>query len=133
MGSFSERLRTALDEAGMKPPDLVRKLGLTRVAIKYWLDGTTRHIRPEHLFPLARLLNVNPEWLGNGSGEKRSSVHLDARQEEAVYTVLTLGQEEKELLGLFASLSDTQRKTLLDFLAQIQSTEKSKQPGNRVR
>ena len=122
MNSFGDRLRIALSAAGMKPPDLVKRLGLTRAAVKYWLDGKTKHIRPEHLFPLAKLLNVSPEWLSTGAGEKPSDTEFSVQQERPAYSLL--GQKEaQELLSLFTSLSPLQRKALHQLLLEMKKTD----------
>lgn len=128
MSTVGERIREALEDAGLEPADLVKRLGMTRTAVKYWLDGTTKHIRPEHLFPAAKALQVSPEWLGTGQGEKRPSAR--GAEQTSAYVVQHLSGDEQKLLSAFSSLSLPLRRALLA-LVQEMTTEERKNGRTR--
>lgn len=81
----------------MSDADLARQCGLSRTTIKYWKDGTTKHPRPEHLFPAARVLGVEAEWLGTGSGIK-AAVTQQAAEQMSAYVVQHLPDKTRDLL-----------------------------------
>lgn len=47
--TMGDRLRRARKEAGLTPEELANKVGLTRIAIVQWENGTTKNLRPENL------------------------------------------------------------------------------------
>ncbi|MEB2399510.1 helix-turn-helix transcriptional regulator [Parapusillimonas granuli] len=63
---FSERLRQTRQLRGMSQSELARACGLSQGAISNYENGTRR--TPKGIFKLAQVLNVNPEWLGTGTG-----------------------------------------------------------------
>lgn len=49
---------------------------ISRAALSKWFDEgkvRTLSMKAEHVFPVARLCNVNPEWLATGRGAKERS------------------------------------------------------------
>lgn len=106
-----------MDEAGIETADLVRRCGMTRTTVKYWLDGTTKHLRPEHLFPVARALGINPEWLGTGEGPMRPPAGV--AEERSAYVVQSLGRDERTLLARYAQLTPEQRRAVLELLTTM--------------
>jgi transcriptional regulator with XRE-family HTH domain len=65
---LSNRVRHALDIAGLTPADVARELPVSRPAVDQWILGTTKNIKNELLFALADLCGVSPRWLGTGQG-----------------------------------------------------------------
>jgi transcriptional regulator with XRE-family HTH domain len=70
--TLKERLALA-----MKGPPVVTQAALARVcevsppSVSDWLSGKTKTLAGMNLVKAARLLNVNPEWLGTGRGPMR--------------------------------------------------------------
>ena len=63
VATTAERLREALNNAGMKQADLVRETGLDRGAISSYLSGKYEP-KQRALGLLARALDVDEFWLG---------------------------------------------------------------------
>ena len=57
---LGDRLRTKLKSAGYTPSGFAHVLGETRQTVDGWLQ---RGVPPRKCFKVARLLDVNPEWL----------------------------------------------------------------------
>lgn len=66
--TLAERLEYALRAAGMSRADLARCVDLSRGAITHWLDGSTKELSSSNLVKAARCLNVDPNWLAEGTG-----------------------------------------------------------------
>lgn len=94
------RVRWALEHAGLDQASLARQIGVTKGAIGQWCSGDTQHIRPEYLFPAARVLRVEAEWLGTGKGAR-------TRLERVAPDVDT------EIARLVAALPEDARSALL--------------------
>jgi phage repressor protein C with HTH and peptisase S24 domain len=65
---LSERIKLALDEAGLSQVDLARACGVKPPSVHGWLNGKAKFLRGENLLLAARALNVNQEWLATGAG-----------------------------------------------------------------
>lgn len=68
---LSERIKIAMDEAGMSQVDLARACGVKPPSVHGWLSGKAKYLRGENLLQAARALSVNQEWLATGSGPMR--------------------------------------------------------------
>lgn len=53
-----------------KPVDLARECGISRAAVAKWFSEATKRIDAVHIFKLARVLQVDAEWLATGEGRK---------------------------------------------------------------
>ncbi|MEQ9721268.1 S24 family peptidase [Yersinia alsatica] len=71
--TFGERLLARREELGLTQEDLAAKAGITRMAISKIELGMTQKPRADNLFALAKALQLNPNWLVSGKGEKESS------------------------------------------------------------
>lgn len=115
--NFSDRVKKCLAEAGMDAAELARRISVSRTTIKYWVDGTTIHPRPEHLFPAARELRVSPEWLSTGKGERRQLVQ--AAQERSAYVVQHLTDRQKTLLQEIEALPQNVADAVFAFVRTL--------------
>lgn len=70
---LSERIKIAMDEAGMSQVDLARACGVKPPSVHGWLSGKAKYLRGENLLQAARALGVSQEWLATGSGSMRDS------------------------------------------------------------
>jgi transcriptional regulator with XRE-family HTH domain len=71
--SYAERLKTAIDQAGITAESLAKDLGITRGAVYQLLDGTSKSQSAENCIKTARLLGIEPLWLATGDGPKEIS------------------------------------------------------------
>jgi transcriptional regulator with XRE-family HTH domain len=79
MGDFSTRLRDAMGD--LQAPTLADRAGVTKQTIYNILDGVTKaeKVRAVTLFDLAKALDVTPQWLLHGKGDRRPVVSQPAR------------------------------------------------------
>jgi phage repressor protein C with HTH and peptisase S24 domain len=73
MKTLADRLKLALDQAGIKQIDLARRVGVTRGAVSLWFKGTTTNLEGENLLKAAQILGVSPNWLSSGRGRMKSA------------------------------------------------------------
>ena len=71
MSVLEERIRKSRIEHGISSSELARAVGVTSAAVSRWENGLVKNLKMEHLFTIARLLNLNPEWLATGRGPQR--------------------------------------------------------------
>ena len=69
---LSERIKLAMDQAGMSQVDLARACGVKPPSVHGWLSGKSKYLRGENLLQAARALNVREDWLATGAGPMRS-------------------------------------------------------------
>nr|WP_314540075.1 S24 family peptidase [uncultured Massilia sp.] len=70
---LSERIKLAMDEAGLSQVDLARACGVKPPSVHGWLSGKSKFLRGENLLQAARALNVNQDWLATGTGPMREA------------------------------------------------------------
>lgn len=75
MVEYSDRLATAMKDAGVKTQQLADALGLSYQAVKKVLDGKSSAFSAINNDNAARVLQVSPSWLATGQGPKRALVH----------------------------------------------------------
>ena len=68
MVEFRERLQAAIDHSKIDKAALIKKLGVSRVAVDKALDGRTKSLNAENCAIAAQLLQVNHFWLATGVG-----------------------------------------------------------------
>lgn len=67
--TFSERLLLAAQgQPYGYQTALARACGIRPSSVNDWMSGKTKMVTADLLFPAARFLNVNPEWLATGRG-----------------------------------------------------------------
>lgn len=73
LSSFASRLKEATTDAGLTMGAVSQKVGVARSSASAWYNGQNA---PAHvkLLDLAKILNVTPEWLLFGIGEKDGQV-----------------------------------------------------------
>lgn len=74
-GTFQERLALAMDGLGRgAKSEMARAVGISPTSVNDWTSGKTKMPTADLIFPAARFLNVNPEWLATGKGAVRPSI-----------------------------------------------------------
>lgn len=73
MPTLKERLIHAMGERFSKA-QLAKECDISRAAVAKWFNERTKKIEAEYVFKLARLMNVDPEWLATGLGKPERGV-----------------------------------------------------------
>lgn len=68
---LSQRLKTAMDLAGISQARLARACGVRPPSVNGWLSGKSKFLRGENLLKAAKALQVSEEWLATGKGPMR--------------------------------------------------------------
>jgi len=63
MNTLGERIKTTRKEKGLTQPSLASKMGVTKSAISQWETGTTRTMDSSKLLSMAKIFDVQPDWL----------------------------------------------------------------------
>lgn len=71
--SLSERIKLAMDKAGISQVELARACGVKPPSVHGWLSGKSKFLRGENLLQAARALNVTQDWLATGAGPMHPS------------------------------------------------------------
>lgn len=114
MTTLGQRLEECLSESGKTLADVAKIAGVSYAGASQWKTGETKRIRAENLFPIARTLGVNPEWLATGKGPKRDST----KPHKQAYIIQSLDETHRQLINKFDSLP---LKTQLALLALLDS------------
>lgn len=70
---LSERIKLAMEEAGVSQVELARACGVKPPSVHGWLSGKAKFLRGENLLQAARVLKVNQDWLATGTGPMHAS------------------------------------------------------------
>jgi phage repressor protein C with HTH and peptisase S24 domain len=76
--TLSDRIRWAMNEAGITQVELARRVGIAPPSVHGWLTGKAKFLRGENLLLAARALNVNEDWLATGKGEPNAPYTVNA-------------------------------------------------------
>lgn len=66
----SDRIKEYRKRAGLIQADVAKALGVSRATASQWESGEIKNLKLDHFFALCKLLNVNPEWLATGKGQR---------------------------------------------------------------
>ena len=118
MSLLEERIFEARRDAGIKASNLARSVGVTGAAVSRWEKGQVKNLRMEHLFSIARLLDVDAEWLATGRGHKKRHLNQQQRDVEDEANFDQLDQEEQLLVNIYRRLSQASRENLKQALTE---------------
>lgn len=122
----NERLRTAMDHAGLTPEQAARLSGVDPKTVQRWLSGRVPH--PRHRFRLADELGENEEFLWPGVRRQQSSSSTAAAELVAAYPyradvhlsrwwdLIIKAQRQIDLLGYTLYFLPHQHPQLVDVL-----------------
>lgn len=102
--SLNDRIKEAIDGAGLKPSELARAAGVSRGAVTQWTNGLTRSLKAETAAKLEIATGYRASWLVTGKGPKKVS---DNAPPGSVFQQLT--QDEIDFLDNFRRLTDQDR------------------------
>ncbi len=97
--TIAERLKLAREKAGLNQEELAKRAGVSQGTIAN-IENSIRK-QPRQLLSIARVLNVNPEWLQSGKGKAEAFAHSghhvsgQVNEEWAVHT-----SKVKQALGV---------------------------------
>lgn len=77
MQSRGDRLKIILEELGLRPAGLAKRLGVTKATVGKWGDDSIKDMKLENLLKLEDELGYSMRWFINGQGPKRVSDILD--------------------------------------------------------
>lgn len=75
--TLSERLKFAMQSAGVSQAELARACGVKPPSVHGWLSGKAKFLRGENLLQAALVLKVRPEWLATDDGDMLSTEAID--------------------------------------------------------
>ncbi len=125
--TIGDRIRQALDNAGMNQAELARRMRVERATVSKWIGGT-RAVGVQELQEIARILQVPIAWLIKGERATCSVVeainadpHLSADAKRALIEAYEVHRKEAEAqvpsleyaLRADPDLTDEQREKLL--------------------
>lgn len=117
--SLAERLNECLSLRGIKPATLAQLCGVSRTTVKYWLDGTTKDPKTEHLVKLAEVFGVNAEWLRTGVGERYKASQLEIGQNASAYVVQHLPEKTRDMVRWLEDLPPNINEAVYQFVKAL--------------
>ncbi|MBT4328477.1 MAG: helix-turn-helix transcriptional regulator [Gammaproteobacteria bacterium] len=120
MSVLEERIRKSRIEHGISSSELARAVGVTSAAVSRWENGLVKNLKMEHLFTIARLLNLNPEWLATGRGRESAQPDntVGIHEETTPAYLPTLTEDEQLWLNIYRKLSPSCRKNLQNAVSE---------------
>ncbi len=64
-----ERIAHAIAASGKKKGEIAAECGVANSAVTQWINGSSKSLKPENLYALAKATGFRPEWLAIGEGE----------------------------------------------------------------
>jgi len=74
--SFEQRLALQMEKSGIKPADMVRRIGISKSTASKWINGLTEP-GGANAVKLAKLLRCNLAWLMEGKGSPDKNIELE--------------------------------------------------------
>jgi len=106
--TLKDRVRYAMDRAGLSQSELAEKSGVTRSTVSNWLLGRSASVKTGVVGSLAKALNVSPEWLMYGQGEidKPMPAEVPAEAVGFVKLINRLDDDQRGILDAIVSAVD---------------------------
>ena len=125
MTDFQIRLRQAMDEKKISASELSKVSGVDKGSLSNYINGKYAP-KQDKVFALAKALDVDAGWLMTGDErphiELMSSTipfHPDVIKMIDDHISASENAEEKKLLALFHTMTDTDKDKLLDYASYI--------------
>lgn len=130
MSTLKERLEMAMgkDITRAHLMAAIKRYGgtISRAALSKWFDDEkTKAMKAEHVFPVAKLCHVNPEWLATGAGKR------DPTPDQCDHA--DIPQRRIDLIRMYGRLPDEVRmpiRSLIETLSYIGHKRKSEYLAN---
>ncbi len=128
MDTLTERIRAAREKAGLTQTDVAKALRISPSAVNQWEQGFTKNIKLEHFFPLARLLEQDPQWLATGRPLPRAR---EASAKPSAADAPSPTSEERALLHYVRQMPAVLRKGVLRFVKMLTNVYTAHDPPGR--
>ena len=70
---MKERIREAMESAGLKPLQLANAVGVSSGAVTHWLNGEVKTLKAATANRLQEVTGFSAHWILTGKGEKRGT------------------------------------------------------------
>lgn len=147
MNTVAERIKYARKQAKLTQQALAEACGIKRASVTQWESGSTKSLKPENLFAVAKATNIDAKWLATGKGTTQpqpqpqesgttNTVIHGSRLESAQATGF-LSHSQAQLLQKLQELIDTNMLTdsmaaaiekMLDAMIEATSPKNHHQP-----
>lgn len=77
MKTWHMRLKSAREEAGLRPTDIAKEVGVSNATVSDWESGEIKKLEGENLLKVCNFLNISPNWLIFGKGDMVQSALTD--------------------------------------------------------
>lgn len=113
---ISDRVRELRKSLGQSQKEFSAQLGLGQSTLAM-MEVSKRPISERHIKTICSIYNVNEQWLRTGEGEmlNNDSSSLISRLTEELH----MTPDEQELIEVFMSFSQEERKSVIDFAKQF--------------
>ncbi len=154
---LKDRIKEALDGAGISAADLARATKSTNAAVTFWLNGATKTLKGEKAAMIELATGYNAQWIISGKGEKKvatATVNITApsptlvatgsASNQAVSTVVPaqaainnvspeLAEQCRSVMAMLATLPDDPvvRFQVLGQLAEIIAKARGSPPSHQ--
>lgn len=123
---IGNRINSARDQRGMTLDEIAKAVGVTKSTIQRYEKGTISRIKLPVIESIARVLNVDPNWLiGNTDVPGSSKVSCPVSGE------WTLTYNEQKLIQNYRDLNHEGKEKLLDYSEDLVSGGRYKREIDR--
>jgi len=113
--SIAKRIKQLRTELQLTQHDFGRDAGVSKQAVSQWERDLTTPER-NALLSLRKKHHINARWIIYGEPPQRLSIATQINEPAAAYQTDSLTDEQKTLIKLFSSLTQTQKTELLQSL-----------------
>ncbi len=126
--SLKDRVKEAMDDAGISAADLARATKSTNAAVTFWLNGQTKTLKGEKAAMIETATGYNAQWIISGKGEKKKATGTAAVALPSLTVTASatnqapeLTEQCKSVMAMLATLPDDPviRYQVLGQLAEI--------------
>jgi HTH-type transcriptional regulator, cell division transcriptional repressor len=119
MDEMGDRISRRRDELGLTQAAIARKLGVVRQTVSLWENGHVRDIGGRHLRELARVLQVEPDWILYGDRPRIAEAPAPGyAQDDLIERVRQLTDDERERLVQWLDDLEREQRELYERLRQ---------------
>lgn len=103
--ALKDRIKEAMDGAGLSAADLARKTGRTAGAVSQWLDGTTKNIKGDTAAAIEAATGYRASWITTGKLPKRAGDSVEYAGSMSVGLVPVVGTAKLGEDGYYDEIS----------------------------